>query len=56
MRLRWDVIYFVILDYGNVFKKNKLKTLMSHHSNMHHIKGVSQQIKHPLNVYFPPSL
>ena len=36
------MIYFVILNYGNV-RKNKInqKILMSHHHNVHHIKGTS---------------
>ena len=31
--------YFIILNYGNVKKKKKKKTLMSYH--MHHIKDTS---------------
>ena len=45
------MIYFVIINYGNVKKKKKkLKTLISHHRNVHHIKGTSQQTKCPLGV------
>ena len=47
------MIYFVILNYGNV--KNKLKTLMSHHRNVHHIKGISRKTKFPLETLFQKS-
>ena len=35
------MIYFVILDYGNLRKKksNEPNTLMSHFRNVHHNKG-----------------
>ena len=33
-------------------KLNKSKTLMSHHCNVHNIKGTSQQTKHLLSVIF----
>ena len=41
------MIYFVILNYGNV-RKNKInKKLISHHYNMYHINDISQQNKCP---------
>ena len=33
-------------------KLNKSKTLMSHHCNVHNIKGTSQQTKHLQSVIF----
>ena len=41
---------FEILNYGNVRRKKKPKTLMSYHRNVDYIKGTSQQNKRPISL------
>ena len=39
------MIYFVILNYDNIKKKNKQKILILHYRNVHYIKRTSQKTK-----------